>query len=75
MVTAVWYIMITMTTVGYGDYYTHTTFGRLIAILVMIWGAFINSLILVAMQITSEFTVQESESFENLIYIERFHEL
>lgn len=72
--TSLWYIMITMTTVGYGDYYTHTTFGRIVAILVMIWGAFINSLILVAMQITSEFTAQEQEAYDNQVYIERFHE-
>ena len=41
----------------------------------MIWGAFINSLILVAMQITAEFSAQEQTSFENLVYIQRFHEL
>lgn len=35
MVTATWYIFITMTTVGYGDYYTHTSMGRLIAVVVI----------------------------------------
>ena len=40
----------------------------------MIWGAFINSLILVAMQITAEFFAQEQGAFDNLLYIERFDE-
>lgn len=53
---------------GYGDVYAQTHFGRLVAILVMFWGAFINSLILVAMQITSEFTNQEDAAFESLVY-------
>lgn len=64
-----------MTTVGYGDYYPYTTAGRLIAIVIMVWGAFINSLILVAMQITSEFTAQEQEAYDNLVYVERYTEL
>jgi hypothetical protein len=33
-----------MSTVGYGDLYAVTNFGRLTGIFIMFWGAFINSL-------------------------------
>lgn len=54
-----WNAVITMTTVGYGDLFAVTFFGRVTAIVIMFWGAFINSLIIMSMTISSRFTAQE----------------
>ena len=39
-----WCITITIFTVGYGDYYPHTHFGRIISIIACLWGTFLVSL-------------------------------
>jgi len=61
--------------VGYGDTYAKTNTGRVIAILIMFWGVFINSMILVAMNISAEMTRQETKAFEDLCYINSFIEM
>ena len=38
LTTAAWNVIITLTTVGYGDYYPQTNFGRLIGIITAFWG-------------------------------------
>jgi hypothetical protein len=43
MWNAVWNIIITLTTVGYGDLYPKTIFGRVVGIIVCFWGMFIVS--------------------------------
>jgi len=43
--TSIWNVVITMTTVGYGDITSISVFGRLISMLNAIWGAFIISLL------------------------------
>jgi hypothetical protein len=43
----VWFTIITMTTVGFGDYYPSTPFGRMIILFVVIWGIFIVSIMVV----------------------------
>ena len=44
--TAVWNVVITMTTVGYGDVYACSPFGRIISIMNALWGAFVISLLM-----------------------------
>jgi hypothetical protein len=43
--TSIWCVVITMTTVGYGDVYAVSTFGRMVSILNALWGTFIISLL------------------------------
>ena len=33
-----------MTTVGYGDYYSCSNMGRMIAVIIMVWGVFVVSM-------------------------------
>ena len=47
--TAMWNMVITMTTIGYGDYAAASHMGRLIAIIIAFWGVFYVSLFVVAL--------------------------
>ena len=44
-----WCIIITMTTVGYGDYFPTTLLGRIVIFITSIWGVFIVSMLVVAL--------------------------
>lgn len=46
---AMWLTIITMTTVGYGDYFPRTLFGRIIDVILVVWGTFIVSLMVVVL--------------------------
>jgi potassium intermediate/small conductance calcium-activated channel subfamily N protein 2 len=56
---ALWLTIITMTTVGYGDYYPRTTFGRVIDVFLVVWGTFIVSLMVVVL--TNTLNMDQSE--------------
>jgi potassium intermediate/small conductance calcium-activated channel subfamily N protein 2 len=56
---AMWLTIITMTTVGYGDYYPRTTFGRIIDVFLVVWGTFIVSLMVVVL--TNTLNMDQSE--------------
>jgi hypothetical protein len=43
--TSIWCVVITMTTVGYGDVAAISPFGRIVSIINALWGAFIISLL------------------------------
>ena len=58
-----WNVIVTMTTVGYGDYYPITNLGRLVNIFVSIWGTFLTSLMVVALQNLLVFTDNEDKAF------------
>ena len=45
--TSIWCVIITMTTVGYGDVFPCTIFGRIIGIICAFWGTFIISLLII----------------------------
>jgi hypothetical protein len=56
-----------MTTVGFGDYYPSTPFGRMIILFVVIWGIFIVSIMVV---VTNTLLMDKTEK-KTLIVIKR----
>ena len=61
-----WCIVITILTVGYGDYYPQTHLGRMISVIACLWGTFLISLMVVSLTISVEFTPQEEKAYEEL---------
>eukprot|EP00347_Sterkiella_histriomuscorum_P011352 403372782 len=62
----IWCIIITMATVGYGDYFPISNFGRIIGIMACLWGVFITAIMVVTLNNLLEFKRQESKSYEIL---------
>lgn len=61
-----WCIIITILTVGYGDFYPQTYVGRGIAVVACLWGTFLISLMVVSLTISVEFTPQEQKAYDEL---------
>lgn len=61
-----------MSTVGYGDMFPVTHYGRLYSVLAMLCGQFVTSLILLAMSLASGLEMEEQKAFKKLSTIE-FH--
>jgi hypothetical protein len=66
MWNAVWNIIITLTTVGYGDLYPKTIFGRVVGIIVCFWGMFIVSFFVVSLNTMLTFNANEEKSYNLL---------
>lgn len=58
-----WLIIITMTTVGFGEGYPSTHLGRFIGVCACIIGMLLVSLMVVSLTLSSEFTQEESKAF------------
>ena len=56
---SIWCIIISMTTVGYGDFYPGTDFGRVIIIFTAFWGTFLISLLILIASNVFELTANE----------------
>ena len=61
--TAMWNMIITMTTVGYGDVYPKSHMGRMIGIIIAFWGVFYVSLFVVALTNILNFESVESKAY------------
>ena len=57
---ACWCTFISMTTVGYGDFYPVTTLGKAAVVANCFWGNFLVSLIVVTLATYVEFSPQEA---------------
>ena len=62
-----WNVLITMTTVGYGDIYPKSVMGRIVGILVCFWGVFIVSFFVVTLNNMLTFSPNEEKSFNLLL--------
>ena len=62
-----WNVLITMTTVGYGDIYPKSIMGRMVGILVFFWGVFIVSFFVVTLNNMLTFSPNEEKSFNLLL--------
>ena len=61
--TALWCVAVTMATIGYGDYFPYTTFGRLICALTGAWGAVMFSVIVFVIQDSMDLTKRQNTCF------------
>ena len=61
-----WLAVVTMTTVGYGDYYPKTNLGRLVGISCCIWGLFIISLFTVSFINKMKFKPSQKKAYKLL---------
>ena len=61
-----WLIIVTITTVGFGDFFPKTHLGRMVTILASFYGVFLISLMVTTLTKSSEFTVGENTSYEIL---------
>ena len=58
-----WNVIITLTTVGYGDIYPQSNFGRFIGVITAFWGVFFVSLFVVALTNILELEEPELRAF------------
>lgn len=59
---ALWLVLMTITTVGYGDYFPQTPLGRIIIFMVAVWGTFIVSITVVVVSNTLKMEKKEKEA-------------
>jgi hypothetical protein len=50
LLNCVWYVLVTMATVGYGDYYPKTLMGRFVGILAGLTGTIVVSILIISLQ-------------------------
>ncbi len=67
-----WLILVTMTTVGYGDYYPRSHLGRFIGVLACIIGMLILSMVVVSLSVIIDFTENEKKAYFKLKRIKSF---
>jgi hypothetical protein len=64
---AIWSIIITMTTVGYGDFFPMTYLGRGIGVWGWFLGTFLISLMIVSLSISSDFTINQKKAYRDAV--------
>ena len=70
-----WNVIITITSVGYGDIYPKSIFGRTVAVMSCFWGTFIISFFVVAVNSVLTLSDSEEKASELLIRLYMKNEL
>ena len=63
---SVWLIVITVTSVGYGDVYPHTIPGKVVIMFVALYGAFLLSIIVLAVHSVFDLTDTQMQAMEHI---------
>lgn len=72
---ALWMVVITMFTVGYGDFYPQTHLGRALVVLACLWGMFLISMLVVQMARATVHGKEEAGAFRILSRIWKQREI
>jgi voltage-gated potassium channel len=64
MENSIWGVIITMTTVGYGDIFPKSGVGRFIGVIVALWGLFLVSIFTVTLTNLFSSTLGEQKAFD-----------
>eukprot|EP01017_Pseudomicrothorax_dubius_P003470 TRINITY_DN10502_c0_g2_i1.p1 TRINITY_DN10502_c0_g2~~TRINITY_DN10502_c0_g2_i1.p1 ORF type:complete len:478 (+),score=74.84 TRINITY_DN10502_c0_g2_i1:51-1484(+) len=59
----IWNTLITMATIGYGDYFPRTMYGRLVATCTGVWGIFLTSILVTALMNNLRLEPSEAKAF------------
>jgi hypothetical protein len=63
---SVWLIVITITTVGYGDISPNTEPGKIVAMVAALWGALLTSLIVVTVQSIFDLPLNQLKALKHI---------
>lgn len=63
MYNCMWNVIITLTSVGYGELYPKTFFGRIVGIIICFWGVFIVSFFVVTVTNVLMFSTGEDKAY------------
>lgn len=72
---AMWNVIITLTTTGYGDFYPKSLLGRFIGLIICFWGTFMVSFFVVTVNQMLTFTPSEEKSYTLLLRLHFKEEL
>jgi hypothetical protein len=70
-----WNVIITLTSVGYGEFFPKTFWGRIVGIIICFWGVFIVSFFVVTITQLLLFTGGEDKSYNLLLKLHHKGEL
>ena len=62
-------VIVTMTTVGFGDYVPYTTIGKIVTMITALWGAFIISLLIVSVNTIFTLSPKQKVAYTKLIRV------
>jgi hypothetical protein len=63
---SLWYLVVTMCTIGYGDIIPHTVLGRFIGLIVCLVGVFILSLLVVTLTLFTDLDSEELKAYNDI---------